>query len=120
MDKLIIQGAPFLCNIGISPKERKLKQEIIIDAELFLDIKRAAQKDNIKNAVNYSKVYDLIKKTVEEKKYKLIETMAEDTARGVLKNFDIRKVLIKIRKPSALADKNVKYVAVEVLREKNG
>lgn len=120
MDKLIMQDAQFLCNIGVSPKERKLKQEIIIDAELFLDAKKAAQKDNIKNAVNYSEVYGLIKKTVEGKKYKLIETMAEDTARGILKNFDIRKVLIRIGKPSALAGKNVKYLAVEILRGKNG
>lgn len=120
MDKIIITDAFFLCNIGVSPKERRKKQEIGIDVELFLDIKKAAQTDEIKNTVNYSEVYSLLKEIVEKNKSKLIETMAQNIANKILDNFSVSKVLVRVKKPKALADRNVNYVAVEILREKNG
>ena len=120
MDKIIIKEARFLCNIGVSKKERNEKQEIISDVELSLDVRKASQTDNIKYAVNYSEVYSLLKNIAEKKEYKLIETMAEDIAKEILNKFSVENVLIKIKKPDALADKNVKYTAVEIIRGKNG
>ena len=119
MDKIIIKGSHFLCNIGVTKKERNEKQEIIIDVTLFVDVRKASQTDNIKYAVNYSNVYDLLKKIVEKKEYKLIETMAENIAKEILNKFSVENVLIKIKKPEVLADKNVNYTAVEIIRGKN-
>ena len=119
MDKIIIKEAHFLCNIGVTKKERKVKQEIIIDVELFLDVRKASQTDNIKYAVNYSNVYDLLKNIAEKNDYKLIETMAENIAKEILKNSPAKKVLIRVKKPMALAKKNVKYTAVEIARTKH-
>ena len=53
MDKIIIKDAKFLCNIGMSSEERRKKQEIFVDIELFLNTKKAAQTDDIKDTVNY-------------------------------------------------------------------
>ena len=119
MDKIIIKEARFLCNIGVSQKERKKKQEIIIDIELFSNIKKASKTDNIRHAVNYSEVYDLIKNIVGRKKYKLIEAMAENVAKEILNKFSVKKMLVRIKKPEALANRNVKYTAVEIIRKKN-
>ena len=118
MDKIIIKEARFSCNIGVSQKERRKKQEIVVDAELFLDAKKAAQTDDIKYAVNYSEVYDLIKNIIGMKKYKLVESIAENIARGILNEFSVQKVIVKVKKPKALADRNVKYAAVEIIRKK--
>lgn len=120
MEKIIIKDASFLSNVGISSKERRKKQEIGIDVELFLNIKKATQTDEIKNTVNYSEVYTLLKETVEKNKSKLIETMAQNIANKILDNFSVSKVLVRVKKPKALADRSVSYVAVEILREKNG
>lgn len=119
MDKIIIKGACFLCNIGLSSKERSKKQEIFIDIELFLDIKKAAKTDNIEDTVNYSEVYELIKDLVEAHEIKLIETLVENIAKDILNKFSVEKVLVRIKKPKALANKDVKYVVVEIIREKN-
>ena len=120
MDKLIIKEAYFMCNIGISRNERKIKQEIIIDVELFLETKKAAKKDNIKYTVDYFEVHSLLKDLVEKKEYKLIETLAETIAGAVLDRFPIKKVIVKVKKPKSLSKFNVKYTALEISREKNG
>lgn len=118
MDKIIINEAHLLCNIGVSKEERKKKQEIIIDAELFLDIKKASQTDDIKNAANYSEVYEFLKDAAQKKEYKLIETLAEEIAESILNKFPIEKITVRVKKPAALANRNVKSVAVEITREK--
>jgi dihydroneopterin aldolase len=109
MNKIIIKDASFLCNIGVTRQERSKKQKILIDVELFF---------SVGHTVNYSQVYALIKSIVKEKEYKLIETMAENVAEEVLKKFPIKKIVVRIKKPSALADRNVRYVAVEIVRER--
>lgn len=121
MDKIIIKDARFLCNIGVAERERRKKQEIFIDVELFLDIKKMAKpfflSDDLKNTVNYLDVYTSIKRIVEEKGYKLIEALAENVAYKILQNFNVSKVVVRIKKPNALADKKVKYVAIEIMRK---
>ena len=118
MDKIIIKEARFPCNIGVSQKERKKKQEVIIDVEMFSNIKKASKTDNIRYAVNYSEVYDLIKNIVGREKYKLVEAMAENVAKEILNKFSVEKVLVRVKKPEALANRNVKYAAVEIIRKK--
>ncbi len=117
MDKIIINEAKFLCTIGITPKERKSKQELIIDVELHTDIKKSSRTDDIKDAINYSDVHDTIKKIIGKKEFNLIETIAESVAAGILKKFPVHKVFVRIKKPSALAKERVKHAAVEILRE---
>lgn len=118
MDKIIIKNAKFGCNIGVSKKEKKKKQEIIFDIELFLSIKKAS--DDINHTVNYSKVCKSIKKLTNKKEFNLIETIAEETAKMILENFDIKKVLVRVKKPKALKEFRADYACVEIARKKSG
>ena len=119
MDKIIIKNAKFKCNIGVTEKERGKKQEILIDAELFFNIKKNL-KDDIKNTVNYSEVHKTIKNIAEKKECKLIETLAGNIAKKILSDYQIKKIIVKAKKPKALHKKNVGYAAVELTRKKNG
>ena len=120
MDKIIILGSKYFCNIGVSAKERSTKQAIIVDLELFLDTKMAARTDDIKLALNYSEVYDSLKNFIENGEFNLIETVANKIANTVLEKFKVSKIIVKVQKPNALADMNVKNVAVEITRERYG
>jgi len=120
MDKIIIHDARFLCTIGVSARERKKKQEVFVDVTLFITTGRVAQTDNIENTVSYSEVYASIANVVESREYKLIETMAEYIAKDILHTFPVEKILVRLKKPMALANRNVKYVAIEIMREKHG
>ena len=116
MDRIIIKDAEFFCNIGVSAKERSRKQKIFADAEMFFDTRKAAKTDDIKNTINYSSAYDLMKSIAEKKEYGLIETLANDIAKGILDKFNAQKINVKVKKRLT----NMKYAAVEITREKNG
>ena len=118
MDRIIVKNAPFLCSIGIKEEEREKKQEILVDIELFTDIRRGAGTDSIGDTIDYSAVYELIGEEVGKNHYNLIETLAERIAQRVLDNFKIEGVSITIKKPSALAHRGVRYAGVAITRNR--
>lgn len=118
MDKIIIKEARFLCNLGYTKEERKTKQEILVDIELFTDVKKSAKSKNIEDTINYSEVHSQIKTLIEDNKYILIETLAEEIAKNILEQFNIKNIMVRVKKPLALRDRNVKYTAVEITRSK--
>ena len=115
MDKIIVHGAKFEVNLGVTEEERKKKQQIGIDITLFFDINAAASTDDIEKTINYSLVCKHIA-TVLNKEYRLIETIAGSIAAEILDSFPVTKVEICVKKPSAL--RIAEYTAVEVVREK--
>lgn len=118
MDSIIIKDARFLCNVGVSEEERKNRQEILIDMELHLNLKKAAENDELKHTVDYSKVCSLVANLIEKKNYKLIEAVAWDAAGRVLKEFYVKKVIVEVKKPGALAHINARYASARIERRK--
>lgn len=118
MDKIIIKEAEFFCSIGVSEAERKNKQKIIVDVELLVDARKAAETDDIKYAINYSEVHELIADTIAKKQYRLIEALAGEIAKMILHEFDANEVVVRIKKPGALSAKKARYAAVEIARKK--
>jgi len=118
MDKIVIKNAPFWCSIGIREEEREKKQEIILDVELYTSVIKAAETDHVDDTIDYTEVYDHIRKEIEKKHYNLIETLAESVAQRIISTFHISRVSVRVKKPAALAREKVAYTAVEVTREK--
>jgi len=116
MDRITIKEAKFLCNLGCTEEERKTKQEIIIDLELFTDTKKSAGSKKLEDTIDYVEIHSVMKEVIERDEYILIETLAELIAGQILENFNIKQVLVRLKKPQALKDRNVKYAAVEIVR----
>lgn len=117
MDKIIIKNAKFLCNVGITQKERSVKQEILLDVIMFCDMKKSAKTDSIKDTVDYFSVYKKIENLIKNKEFSLIETIAQISADLILENFNVQKVIIIVKKPNAIKD--AKYCGVEIERSIN-
>ncbi len=117
-DKIILYNCKFSCNIGVPDEERKSKQDIFIDLELFYNIKKSSSTDNIEDTINYSEVHKVVKDLVEKKEYKLIETMSEEIAEVILAKFKIEKIMVRIKKPAALQSRCVEHAGVEIYRTK--
>ena len=117
MDKIIIKEACFLCNVGVPDKERRKKQKILVDLEIHIDSKTAFSSDDLGKTIDYSKVYMSIKQIAEGFEYNLIEAMAEKIAGKILRDFDVSKISITVKKPRP-KNMDVKYAAVEIFREK--
>ena len=116
MDTLILKECKFDCYIGIYPKERRTKQPIIIDVEVGLDIRVAAKSDEMKDALDYRDVHTLIKKHIEETEYKLIETLIENLAELILKNFPVTSVTLLLRKPKPMQRRSGAWAGLKITR----
>ena len=102
MDLVYIKNLRIETIIGIYDWEREVKQVVSMDLEMAADIKMAAQTDNIGYALNYKSIGKRIIKFVQEQKFKLIESMAEEVAQIVLIEFSVPWVRLRISKPGAL------------------
>lgn len=118
MDKIILSGVPLKCRIGVSDEERSRSQEIVVDLEIDVDTQRAALTDHIADTVNYSRVLDALEEIASESELRLIEALASRMAERVLKFPLATSVVLRLRKPGALAHRGVAYAAVEIARRK--
>lgn len=93
--KVYIEDFRFKCIIGILDFERRTPQDVIINLKLVYEFTT--------DFINYSDVADVIKTTMQEKKFELIED-ALITLFSLLKGKypNISSLFIKITKPSIL------------------
>ena len=117
-DKIIIKDLEIDCIVGVRKSERKEKQKVYVTMEIYTDTRKAAISGNIKDTINYSAIIKNVKKSIIDKKYLLLETMAEDIAKLVLKNKKVNEVKVLVKKPKAVP--KGKYAAVEIARTQNG
>ena len=80
MDKIILNNLGFYGYHGVLSEEKSLGQKFFIDVELLLDTKKAGKSDDMNQSVSYADVYDVIKDITENKKFNLIEALAENIA----------------------------------------
>ena len=88
--------------IGIFDWERKVKQEVSIDMEFPFDCKKAAATDSIKDTTDYKAITKAVIKFVEESSFHLQETLAENIAELVKRDFGVESIKLRISKPGAL------------------
>lgn len=102
LDVIKLHNAVFYAYHGALSDEQNLGGKFEIDVELYCDLTKAKQSDNLQETVNYEKVYALMKKIVTEKKYYLIEALAHSIGKGILASFvQVRKTIVRVRKPGA-------------------
>ena len=102
MDKIIIRDLLARGPIGISEQERMAPQDILINAELYCDTRKAAESDSIEDCVNYSTMAKQILKLAADNKRKTVEAFAQDIADMCLSNPNVEKVVIRVEKTTAV------------------
>ena len=102
MDKVFIKNLQVETIIGIFNWEREVRQVVSIDLEMEFDNKVAAKSDDIENALDYKKIGKRVSSYVERSKFKLVERLAEQIAKLVLKEFPVSSLTISVTKPGAL------------------
>ncbi len=118
-DKILMPAIPLPARVGCSAEERRTAQQILVDLELCLDVAQAAATDSIDAAVDYVAVRAAVEEVCAAKAYRLIETVAERIAAKLLADFRVDAVMVRVRKPSALARFGAPWAAVEIRRSRN-
>lgn len=114
-DQIQIRGLEVSAHVGVPEEERAAPQRLTFDLTLWPTRPMDDLNDEIGRSVDYAVVCDAVKKFVETRRDKLIETMANALALHLLETFELRRVAIELRK-YILPD--VEFVSVRVTRER--
>lgn len=76
MDKIRIEGISANALIGTLPHERIRKQNLLIDIEVGLDLKGAADSDDLFKSVDYSEIERRTLQIVADSYFYLLESLA--------------------------------------------
>ncbi len=116
-NRILIKDLLVRCIIGVNEFERREKQDVVINIELWSDFTKAAKTDNIRDTVNYREINKSVIGLAEKSEFFLIETLADKIAHLCLQHNGIQKVKVTVEKPGAL--RFAKSVGVEIIREKD-
>lgn len=113
-DRLRIEGLAFRCVIGVTERERRMKQDILVTVEVGLDLSRVGLSDSIQDTVDYREISRRVIAAGEASSFQLIETLAAHLGRTILQDFPrVEAVRVEVEKPGALsAAKAVRAIVV--------
>jgi len=101
-DSIFLRGLQVECLIGFIDWERRVKQTVVIDLEVPVDCRRAAQRDEVEDTLDYKKVAKRVIAFVEASEFKLVETLAQRLALVLLEEFAIDWLRLSVNKPGAI------------------
>ena len=102
---------------GVLESEKRHGQKFIVDAQLTVNLKDL--KDNLEKTVNYAAVAELINGHIVGDPVLLIETLAENIAKSILKEFKrVSQVTITVHKPEAPIPVAFSDVSVQIVRKR--
>ncbi len=119
MDKITLKNLSFFGTHGVLKEETVLGQKFFVDVVLHTDTQAAGLSDDVGQTVSYADVYEDVKIQVEERRYDLIEALAEQIAGDILTKYKaIEMVDVEIRKPEAPVRGIFDYFAVTIRRSR--
>lgn len=120
MDCIKIEQLEVFAYHGCNEEEKINGQKFYVDANLYSDVKTPGLSDNLEETVNYAKACKFINQFMTENRFDLIEAVAEQTTRALLKEFPkVRAIDFTINKPNAPIKLPFGNVAVSVSRKWN-
>ena len=115
-DRIFVRDLRTEAIIGIFDWERKVRQTLSFDLEFPGDIRRAAATDRIEDTLNYKSVAKRVLAFVAASECQLVETLAEQVAQLILREFAVEWVKVTLNKPGAL--RGSRDVGVEIERSR--
>ncbi len=116
-DRLMLRGLQFHGHHGVYEEERKLGQKFVVDVDAWADLEKAGTTDELEHTVSYVELYAQVKKVVEGPSFKLLESVVEAIAQGILVcHPTISDVRVKVCKPHVAVEGVLDYLGVEIFR----
>jgi FolB domain-containing protein len=116
MDKVFIKNILVRGIIGINDWERDKPQDILINIDLYTEMRKQDASDNISECIDYSKVTKMVIHHAETAKRFTVEALAEDIAHICLSDPRVLKATVRVEKPGAV--RFAQSVGVEIERSR--
>jgi 7,8-dihydroneopterin aldolase/epimerase/oxygenase len=113
MDTIFIQGLRVEAMIGAHNWEQRVTRTLRLDIELACDAAQAAREDRLADALNYKTVSDRVRAICGQTRHRLIETLAEELAATLMREFGVAWLKVVVHKPGAVAGAQSVGVAIE-------
>ena len=114
MDKIIIRDLVARGIIGINDWEREKPQDILINIELYADLRRAGVSDDIQDSISYRTIAKRAQAHAETAGRLTVEALASDLARICLEEPGVQRARVRVEKPGAV--RFTRSVGVEIER----
>ena len=116
MGLIQIENMEFYSFHGHFKEERIVGNKFIVNVTLETDMKVPAESDNLKDAVNYQRVYEIIKLQMEKKSH-LLEHIAGRILDAIYAEMEgIQKVTVKVSKMNPPMGGKIGSVSVVMIR----
>ena len=113
-DLIRIVDFEVFAHIGVTEDERRNAQRLLITLEMTVaSFAHAAKTDDLSRTVNYYDVAQRLALITAKRPRKLLETLAEEIATEVLKNYPMQKLELEIKK---FILPGTQYVSVKIER----
>lgn len=115
MDTITLCDLEVHYHIGVPEDERARAQKLLLTVEMDLDVAPAAQTDDLEKTINYYSVSRRLLELGNGRQWKLIETLAEEIAQLILKEYQPQAVRVEVKK-FIIAE--ARYVSVKLSRDR--
>lgn len=120
MDRISIKGLEIFANHGVFKEENVLGQKFVINIDMYTSTRAAGIRDDLKLSIDYGAICNLVKKTMKEHTYKLIEAVAEEVAANILLSYPtMSEVEVEVEKPWAPVLMPLQTVSVKIRRKRH-
>jgi len=105
---------------GVHPEERKLGQRFIVNLTVVTKRDFDPIIHHLEDTIDYTKIYSVIRHTMENKQFHLLEDCSNEILETVMFRFPkIIEALVKIKKPSVPINGSLGSVEVEMARKRD-
>jgi dihydroneopterin aldolase len=118
MDVIRLKNMVFYGYHGISDSEKNLGGKFEVDLDLYRPLMKAGQADDLRQTLDYEAIYKTVHDCTKNRKFYLIEALAETIAHTVITNYEVDKLVVRVRKPHAPVKGVLDTVEVELVRTK--
>ncbi|MFT5259065.1 MAG: dihydroneopterin aldolase [Saprospiraceae bacterium] len=113
MDIIYLHDLAIDCVIGAWDWEREITQTVYVDLDMAFDVSVPGRSDELEDTLSYKDVSKSVSELVIERKFFLVEAMAEEIADLLLGEFSVPWCRVRINKRGAVSDAKDVGVIIE-------
>ena len=97
-DRLALRDILCMCHIGVTEEERRERQRLEVDLELYADLEEAGRSGDLSKTIDYRDVCESVRGHLESGTFHLIEAAARGVLDLILSKFPVSRVVVRVRK----------------------
>ena len=119
MDQIQIQGLRVHARHGLTPEEKAFAQEWEVDLIMDCDLRRPGSSDHPEDTLDRRELIEDVEALLKENCWNLAETIAEEIARMVLREYPlVQRAEVQVKQTQCPIPADFDFVGVRIVRER--